>query len=430
MTKPGRKTKLFTTNKDRSKLPILDKPLSELTKDYPDDPIEKIRAQINRSTEQRKAEVQSSKDGRIKRPMNAFILYRSAFTDRAKHWGTQNNHQIVSTICGLSWKLETPEIKQKFNELANLERRHHQDAHPGYKFTPTKVQGSKKKGGDDDTELSDIEEPQGWNAHVGGGGQGFGGILEPKKKTPASRGRKHSKITAELAMPSSKDFVVGLPLPASNGASKSSFEATNPGKTPPPSIADSGMTTGTYLQTTIETASATNGGGVIENVTIKRTQGPTRLSVALQTPPIDTAGHTFDQAVAAQMQYDVRCSEAAVAEQLMAFDYSPVSTVSSHHDLDMYLSNSPPRNGDRTFDGMLKMSGGIQGGFEYQPGVFPTQNFSIEGAGQDISCIRPVVQAQGPHHPHPWGMHPDATSASHAVQFETSVDGYTDWSMH
>src|SRR5690606_21040342 len=116
--------------------------------------------------------------------------------------------------------------------------------------------------------------------------------------------------------------------------------------------------------------------------------------------------HSFDPAAIAQMQFEQRLgvSEAAVQEQLMttAFDYhSPVSAVSSSHDLEMYLSSSPPRASGRALDGMMNMStGGIQAGFQYQPGIFSAQNFGMPGAGQDISCIRTatVVQAQGPHH--------------------------------
>lgn len=51
------------------------------------------------------------------------------------------NHQIVSEMCGESWKLEPEEVKGQFTVWARTEKENHEIPHPGYKFTP--VRGEK-----------------------------------------------------------------------------------------------------------------------------------------------------------------------------------------------------------------------------------------------------------------------------------------------
>ncbi|KAK4245649.1 hypothetical protein C7999DRAFT_42869 [Corynascus novoguineensis] len=119
-------------------MPVLDKPMSELTKGS-SIPIADIEAYVHRSVEVRQQEIETGKNpGRVKRPMNAFMLYRKAYQQRAKEWASQHNHQIVSRVCGLSWPLEPEHIRQQFKSWADTERDNHQKAHPNYKFTPAK----------------------------------------------------------------------------------------------------------------------------------------------------------------------------------------------------------------------------------------------------------------------------------------------------
>lgn len=147
---------------DKSKVPQIDKPLSELTKDL-SAPVRDIEAWVNRPREERLREVEK-RNGYITRPMNSFMLYRSAYADRVKQWGLQNNHQVVSSIAGVSWPMEPEEIRNKFDEWAKLERQHHQEAHPNYKFSPSKSNNKRRKGhfSDDEDEPSDLDvDPDG-----------------------------------------------------------------------------------------------------------------------------------------------------------------------------------------------------------------------------------------------------------------------------
>ncbi|CAG8950732.1 hypothetical protein HYFRA_00002943 [Hymenoscyphus fraxineus] len=132
-------------------------PLSELTKDFEHNPMEDIEAYVNRSAEVRRKEVDEGKQpGRVKRPMNSFMLYRKCYQHRAKEIALNHNHQVVSSMCGEHWPIEPDHVKEKFNEWARVERINHHNAHPGYKFSPSKpgaAKGAKRKSPGVDEEL-------------------------------------------------------------------------------------------------------------------------------------------------------------------------------------------------------------------------------------------------------------------------------------
>lgn len=123
--------------------PKLPGPLSELTKHMSHISIRDMEALVNRPLETRRQE--AVRKGKVVRPMNSFMLYRSAYTERAKEWCAQNNHQVVSKVCGMSWPLEEPAIREKYEFLALKERDSHREAHPDYKFAPAKTSGSTKR---------------------------------------------------------------------------------------------------------------------------------------------------------------------------------------------------------------------------------------------------------------------------------------------
>lgn len=109
-------------------------------------------AWVNRSAEVRRKEVEK-RNGYVTRPMNSFMLYRSAYAERTKQWCLQNNHQVVSSVAGESWPLEPQEVRDQFNEWAKIERANHAAAHPEYKFSPSKSTNKRRK-----EDYSDYEE--------------------------------------------------------------------------------------------------------------------------------------------------------------------------------------------------------------------------------------------------------------------------------
>lgn len=116
----------------------LTKALSEIAQDMPNVGVVDVATFANRSIETRQTE--ASKAGKVKRPLNAFMLYRKAYQDIAKTQCSRNNHQQVSSICGTSWNSwEPPGILSRFKQLASIEKQMHEDAFPAYKYDPVQV---------------------------------------------------------------------------------------------------------------------------------------------------------------------------------------------------------------------------------------------------------------------------------------------------
>jgi hypothetical protein len=197
-------------------------PLSILTASLDQVPVKNMEKWVNRSAETRRMEAEK-RNGYITRPMNSFMLYRSAYAERAKSWCAQGNHQVVSSVAGESWPLEPPEIRELYNEYAKIERINHQNAHPTYKFSPSKtasaVASRKRK-----TEFSDEEEPS---------------DLEDAEWAPGSgrfRNRQTRRLERALSYGSNGingDFFDRSFGPNSSGMNRSSWEMTNKGRPMP-----------------------------------------------------------------------------------------------------------------------------------------------------------------------------------------------------
>ncbi|KFY03705.1 hypothetical protein O988_01304 [Pseudogymnoascus sp. VKM F-3808] len=173
---PKPKAKKFKKEKkiksEHRKIGRLEEPLSVLTRTWAHVPIVDIDAYVNRSAETRRQEVEEGKNpGKVKRPMNSFMLYRKAYQNRTKNFCLQNNHQVVSQVCGDSWPLEPDSVRAQFNEWARIERQNHQNAHPGYKFSPAKAgtaKATKRKASvsDEESGLEDFDWEGGRNTRA------------------------------------------------------------------------------------------------------------------------------------------------------------------------------------------------------------------------------------------------------------------------
>ncbi|CAG8006431.1 unnamed protein product [Penicillium salamii] len=109
-------------------------PLSKLTKDMTDVPIIDIDIWVRRSVEERTQE--TGRKGKVMRPMNSFMLYRWAYTERIKTCSGECSHQVVSSIAGKSWHMEPQNVQERYRTLAKVERNCHASAYPNYKFKP------------------------------------------------------------------------------------------------------------------------------------------------------------------------------------------------------------------------------------------------------------------------------------------------------
>ncbi|KAI3051403.1 transcriptional regulator family: HMG [Aspergillus niger] len=110
--------------------------LSALTTGIQHIPVRDICAWAHRPVETRRQEARQ-RQGRIPRPPNPFMLYRLAYSDRAKHWLAQNDDRAISILTGRSWTMEALHIRKKYKTLAVTEKQMHAGAHPGYRFSPS-----------------------------------------------------------------------------------------------------------------------------------------------------------------------------------------------------------------------------------------------------------------------------------------------------
>lgn len=257
--------------KDRPKAvkksPHLSGPMSEITKDS-QIPVVDIATYVHRSAEERVREVTEGKvPGKIKRPMNAFMLYRKAYQNRAKEWCSQHNHQVVSQVCGDSWPLEPEHVRAQFTEWAKLERDNHQKAHPSYKFTPSKPHKINKppappsRGGkrgiadDDDVQDDDPNDPD-WRGS-------------------SKRIRRTDTPSAAVI---EEDFHRPRSVYGGGGGeyqqqhhNRSAFHATNPGK-PVPQPYDTHAGAGGHYYQTMQVRD-----GAVEHIMYKKTPSPAAM---------------------------------------------------------------------------------------------------------------------------------------------------------
>lgn len=82
-------------------------------------------------------------DAKVKRPKNAFILYRTAQKNAIMKQSGNNSNQNVSSIAGVMWKNESAEVKAHFTALAKREAAKHARENPGYKYQPGMVRRAK-----------------------------------------------------------------------------------------------------------------------------------------------------------------------------------------------------------------------------------------------------------------------------------------------
>lgn len=120
---------------------ILEKPWSELPIAEGSDPRAEIEKYVNRSLERRHLEAES--DGKVKRCLNAFVLYRKAYSGVAKAAGLQSFPAKAAEI----WASESASVRDQFYALANTERLLHKQAFPDYKYV---FRGMNKKKGKKD----------------------------------------------------------------------------------------------------------------------------------------------------------------------------------------------------------------------------------------------------------------------------------------
>ncbi|KAI5242510.1 hypothetical protein E4T43_04709 [Aureobasidium subglaciale] len=131
---PTAKQRVARPKQPKQPPPKLAGPISVLTSDF-SAPVKDMMSHASRSTATRHAE--AKKVGKVLRPHNRFMMYRAAYADRTKQFASSGSHRDVSRILGVSWKLESQDIIEHFNECSILDSENHQKAFPGYKYAPS-----------------------------------------------------------------------------------------------------------------------------------------------------------------------------------------------------------------------------------------------------------------------------------------------------
>jgi hypothetical protein len=108
-------------------------PISVLTAES-DIPLKDMLAFANRSVAVRQAE--ANKSGKIPRPSNSFVCYRSAYADRVMNWASKGCHQNVSIVTGSSWNIESETVRRFYMNCAEIDKANHLKAFPGWKYNP------------------------------------------------------------------------------------------------------------------------------------------------------------------------------------------------------------------------------------------------------------------------------------------------------
>ncbi|EJF64341.1 high mobility group box domain-containing protein, partial [Dichomitus squalens] len=75
----------------------------------------------------------------IRRPPNAFFLYRSHLWDTVKtQWAENSEKRQVnfSKYAGEQWQCESAEVRDHWEARAATEKKAHKERYPDYKFSP------------------------------------------------------------------------------------------------------------------------------------------------------------------------------------------------------------------------------------------------------------------------------------------------------
>ena len=89
---------------------------------------------VKRKGYSRKPRSTDGHGNKIKRPRNAFIIYRTDNAGRVKKARPDLPFTELSRFLGEMWRNETPEVREKYNQLAEEEKANHAKMYPDFKF--------------------------------------------------------------------------------------------------------------------------------------------------------------------------------------------------------------------------------------------------------------------------------------------------------
>ncbi|KAI8071679.1 high mobility group box domain-containing protein, partial [Gongronella butleri] len=78
----------------------------------------------------------SSKDKKVPRPMNCFIIFRREKQREILSKCPGLNHRVLSKIISRLWRALPEEMKKVYKLKARKQKEEHQQQYPGYKYAP------------------------------------------------------------------------------------------------------------------------------------------------------------------------------------------------------------------------------------------------------------------------------------------------------
>ncbi|KUJ06235.1 uncharacterized protein LY89DRAFT_603653 [Mollisia scopiformis] len=86
-------------------------------------------------------------NGRIPRPPNSWILYRSANHAKVKAANPDKSNNEISGIISSMWCDESLNVRQHYAKLAEIAKKNHKVAHPDWNYKPRKTVDIKRRRG-------------------------------------------------------------------------------------------------------------------------------------------------------------------------------------------------------------------------------------------------------------------------------------------
>jgi len=85
------------------------------------------------------------KNSKVKRPRNAFIIYRQKYHPIIKAQRPNIHNNDISQILGKQWRDEPESVKNEYRALAEEFKRKHAAENPGYQYAPRKPSEKKRR---------------------------------------------------------------------------------------------------------------------------------------------------------------------------------------------------------------------------------------------------------------------------------------------
>ncbi|KAK3317430.1 hypothetical protein B0T19DRAFT_446396 [Cercophora scortea] len=146
-------------------------PISQLAEQL-NVPAVDVEAYVNRDSATRQHEVHApwrgpgrpnKAPGKIMRPLNSYMLYRMTYEPCIRDYlklackfdnRDINKQTLVSRFSGKSWKRESASVRQRFDELAMIDKANHRLAFPDYKYAPKQyARKESEEHGDDEASV-------------------------------------------------------------------------------------------------------------------------------------------------------------------------------------------------------------------------------------------------------------------------------------